>query len=91
MQKLTGGSGEAFDLGAATLYEEARDPVTGLSHATLRADIFEELYKTEIGWVLHRSDRTDPSAESWEKIEEPEVAAWLARNGHALPPELKSE
>ena len=89
-KELTGGGGEAFDLEAATLHEEARDPETGLSHATLRADIFEELYRTEIGWVLHRNDRTDPSAESWEKIED-KAAAWLVRNGHELPPELKPE
>ena len=88
-QKLTDGSGEEFDLGAATLFEEARDPATGLSHATLRADIFEDLYQTDLGWVMHRSDRTDPSAESWIRVEDKQAAVWLIRNGHALPPGLK--
>ena len=90
-KKLTDGGGEGFDLEAATRYEEARDPATGLSHATLRADIYEELYQTELGWVLHRNDRSDIAAESWKKIEEKEAAAWLVRNGHALPTELRGQ
>ena len=93
-QQLTDSSGEGFDLEAAILYEEARDPETGLSHATLRADVYEELYQTEIGWVLHRSDhgdRTGLAAESWEKVEPQAAAAWLARNNHALPPDLKGQ
>jgi len=88
-----GDDGTWFDPEKANQWEEETE-WDGRNHISLATGSqwdHQQLFHTAGGkWVLHHWSQWQGSRPSWELITAKDAAAWLIRNKHDVPAELKS-